>query len=64
MPVATTYLLVCHHVAAKMEIPPKFSTKLQYLHRIHEGISFGDGEEYNPGSYQRYASKFTKEYKN
>ena len=47
-----------------METPPKFSTKLQYLHRIHEGISFGDGEEYNPGSYQRYASKFTKEYKN
>eukprot|EP00536_Pseudo-nitzschia_multiseries_P011232 jgi/Psemu1/259682/estExt_Genewise1Plus.C_3720011 len=50
--------------AAKMDIPSKFSTKLQYLHRIQEGVSFGDGEEYNPGSYLRYASKFTKEYKN
>jgi histone demethylase JARID1 len=46
-----------------MEIPKKFSTKLQLLHRIQEGISFGDGDEYNPGSYQRYASNFTKHYK-
>ena len=51
-------------VAVNMEVPRKFSTKLQYLHRIQEGVSFGDGEEYNPGSYQRYASQFTKEYKN
>jgi len=50
--------------AAEMEIPKKFSTKLQYLHRIQEGVSFGDGEEYNPASYLRYASKFTKDYKN
>jgi len=50
--------------AVNMEVPRKFSTKLQYLHRIQEGVSFGDGEEYNPGSYQRYASQFTKEYKN
>jgi histone demethylase JARID1 len=47
-----------------MEVPKKFSTKLQYLHRIQEGVSFGDGEEYNPASYLRYASKFTKNYKN
>ncbi|KAL3904104.1 MAG: hypothetical protein SGILL_010195, partial [Bacillariaceae sp.] len=46
-----------------MEVPKKFSTKLQSLHRIQEGVSFGDGEEYNPGSYQRYASIFTKQYK-
>jgi hypothetical protein len=46
-----------------MEVPRKFSTKLQLLHRIQEGISFGDGDEYNPGSYQRYASNFTKHYK-
>jgi hypothetical protein len=49
--------------AAKMEVPRKFSTKLQLLHRIQEGVSFGDGDEYNPGSYQRYASNFTKHYK-
>jgi hypothetical protein len=46
-----------------MEVPRKFSTKLQLLHRIQEGVSFGDGDEYNPGSYQRYASNFTKHYK-
>lgn len=46
-----------------MEVPRKFSTKLQLLHRIQEGISFGDGDEYNPGSYQRYASNYTKHYK-
>jgi hypothetical protein len=52
-----------HIKAAEMELPRKFSTKQQLLHRIQEGISFGDGDEYNPGSYQRYASRFTKEYK-
>jgi hypothetical protein len=50
-------------LAAEMEVPRKFSTKLQLLHRIQEGLSFGDGDEYNPGSYQRYASNFTKHYK-
>jgi len=48
--------------AADLEVSKKFSTKLQYLHRIQEGVSFGDGEEYNPASYLEYASKFTKEY--
>lgn len=47
-----------------MDVGKTFSTKQQFLHRIQEGVSFGDGEEYNPASYQRYASKFTKEYKN
>ena len=65
---STTFLsmndcLFYNYEAAKMETPKKFSTKLQYLHRIQEGVSFGDGEEYTPGSYLRYASKFTKEYK-
>lgn len=46
-----------------MEVPCKFLTKLQLLHRIQEGISFGDGDEYNPGSYQRYASNYTKHHK-
>mmetsp|Transcript_7333 Transcript_7333/g.17965 ORF Transcript_7333/g.17965 Transcript_7333/m.17965 type:complete len:777 (-) Transcript_7333:236-2566(-) len=49
--------------AEQMDVKKKFSTKKQYLHRLQEGISFGDGEEYNPASYQQYASKFTKEYK-
>ena len=32
------------------------------LHRLQEGISFGDGDEYNPSEYQTYASSFTKDY--
>lgn len=52
-----------NYTAADMEVSKKFSTKLQYLNRIQEGVSFGDGEEYNPASYLRYASKFTKNYK-
>jgi hypothetical protein len=50
-------------VGADMNIKKRFSTKQQQLHRLQEGVSFGDGEEYNPGEYQRMASKFTKEYK-
>ena len=46
-----------------MNIRKRFSTKHQFLHRLQEGVSFGDGEEYNPSEYQRYASKFTKDYK-
>eukprot|EP00980_Cylindrotheca_fusiformis_P015623 scaffold4481_cov121-Cylindrotheca_fusiformis.AAC.19 len=48
---------------ADMHIRKRFSTKQQQLHRLQEGVSFGDGEEYNPAEYQRMASKFTKEYK-
>jgi len=46
-----------------MNIRKRFSTKLQFLHRLQEGIAFGDGEEYNPGEYNRMASSFTKDYK-
>ena len=46
-----------------MNIRKRFSTKQQLLHRLQEGVSFGDGEEYNPAEYQRYASRFTKDYK-
>ena len=33
------------------------------MHRLQEGVSFGDGEEYNPAEYQRYSCAFTKDYK-
>jgi histone demethylase JARID1 len=48
---------------ANMHINKRFSTKQQQLHRLQEGVSFGDGIEYNPIEYQKMASKFTKEYK-
>lgn len=41
----------------------KFQTKQQLLHRIQEGISFGDGVEYSAADYQRMASARAKEYK-
>ena len=49
--------------AADMNIRKRFSTKHQQLHRLQEGVAFGDGEEYNPGEYNRMASAFTKDYK-
>jgi hypothetical protein len=41
----------------------KFQTKLQYLHRLQEGISFGDGLDYSAGAYQSVASRRAKEWK-
>lgn len=46
-----------------MKAEKKFQTKQQLLHRIQEGISFGDGVEYSAGEYQHMASARTKEYK-
>lgn len=48
---------------ADLNIRKRFSTKQQLLHRLQEGISFGDGLEYNPTEYQRMASASTKDYK-
>jgi len=41
----------------------KFQTKHQLLHRLQEGISFGDGQDYTVADYQRIASERTKEWK-
>lgn len=41
----------------------KFQTKLQLLHRLQEGISFGDGVEYSTTEYQRVASKRANDWK-
>lgn len=46
-----------------MDIRKRFSTKHQLLHRLQEGVAFGDGEEYTPGEYNRMASAFAKDYK-
>lgn len=46
-----------------MKSGKKFQTKQQFLHRIQEGISFGDGMEYSAREYQHMASQRTKEFK-
>ena len=46
-----------------MKSERKFQTKQQLLHRIQEGISFGDGVEYSAADYQLMASARAKEYK-
>lgn len=57
-------LFVCFfNPGADLNINKRFSTKQQLLHRLQEGVSFGDGQEYNPSEYQQMASKFTKDYK-
>jgi histone demethylase JARID1 len=38
-----------------MDSKKKIQTKEQMLHRIQEGISFGDGEEYTASDYLRHA---------
>ena len=46
-----------------MKSEKRFQTKQQLLHRIQEGISFGDGVEYSAGEYQQMASQRAKEFK-
>jgi hypothetical protein len=41
----------------------KFATKHQMLHRLQEGISFGDGNDYTPAEYLRTAGERTKAWK-
>lgn len=43
--------------------PKKFQTKDQSIHRLQEGISFGDGNDYNVKEYQKMASNWSKEWK-
>jgi len=46
-----------------MKSPKKFQTKQQWLHRIQEGITFGDGTNYSAVDYQRMASQRAKDFK-
>jgi hypothetical protein len=46
-----------------MKSTKKFQTKHQLLHRLQEGISFGDGEDYSAAEYQKVASERAKEWK-
>ena len=43
-----------------MESKKEFQTKEQLLHRIQEGISFGDGDEYNVRDYMEMAQTKAK----
>lgn len=45
-----------------METDKKFETKEQLLHRIQEGITFGDGEEYSASSYLKMALEKTRKW--
>jgi histone demethylase JARID1 len=47
-----------------MKSTNKFQTKEQLLHRLQEGISFGDGDDYSAFDYQEMASRKAKEWKN
>mmetsp|Transcript_37857 Transcript_37857/g.43239 ORF Transcript_37857/g.43239 Transcript_37857/m.43239 type:complete len:663 (-) Transcript_37857:188-2176(-) len=48
---------------ADMQSKKKFQTKEQLLHRLQEGISFGDGKEYTAAEYQKSTSERAKEWK-
>ena len=49
--------------AINMDNPKKFQTKDQSIHRLQEGISFGDGKDYNAKEYQKMCSDWSKEWK-
>jgi len=49
--------------AADVHSKKRFQTKHQLLHRLQEGVSFGDGIEYTAQEYQEVASRRTKEWK-
>lgn len=46
-----------------MKSDKTFETKHQMLHRLQEGISFGDGMDYNAADYQKVASERSKAWK-
>jgi hypothetical protein len=50
-------LLRHYTVGVDLNSSRKFETKQQLLHRLQEGISFGDGLEYSPAEYLRVASE-------
>lgn len=45
-----------------MKSKKEFQTKEQLLHRIQEGISFGDGEEYSAAAYLKMAIQTSREW--
>jgi len=45
------------------ESKKRFQTKLQVIHRLQEGISYGDGVEYTVGDYLEVAGRRTEEWK-
>jgi hypothetical protein len=49
--------------ALNIDNATKFQTKDQSIHRLQEGISFGDGADYTLKEYQKMASEWSKEWK-
>ena len=49
-------------IGVDMKSKKKFQTKEQLLHRIQEGVSFGDGEEYSAHDYLKMSIENTKEW--
>ena len=49
--------------ALNIDCPMKFQSKDQSIHRLQEGISFGDGSDYTVKGYQKYSSDWSKQWK-
>jgi histone demethylase JARID1 len=50
--------------ALNVDSTKKFQTKDQSIHRLQEGISFGDGIDYSVKEYQKMSSEWSKRWKN
>lgn len=59
------FIIPFRHFCADVDFKStkKFQTKQQLLHRLQEGISFGDGIEYTPSEYLQVSSERTSSWK-
>ena len=51
-----------HFAGVDMDSQKKFQTKEQLIHRIQEGLSFGDGEDYCVSDYLEMAQAKMKDW--
>ncbi|KAL3786060.1 hypothetical protein HJC23_003908 [Cyclotella cryptica] len=49
--------------ALNINCPKRFQTKDQSIHRLQEGISFGDGKAYTVKEYQEMATEWSKDWR-
>ena len=50
------------NVGVDLNSTKQFETKNQKLHRLQEGVTFGDGDEYTPAEYLKMASETALRY--
>ena len=55
-------LFICYLLGVDMNSTKQFETKNQKLHRLQDGVTFGDGDEYTPAEFLKMASETALRY--